>query len=107
MEELRVLDQRLNHDIFQRYVAKFKALADEKRLQIMYELCQRGKTCVCDLQEILDLPQSSLSYHLKILVEAGLLHRETRGTWSYYEINADEVNALLSEQLCCMFRPAR
>lgn len=105
MEELKVLDHTSNYDTFQRYAAKFKALADEKRLQIMYELCQRGKTCVCDLQEILDLPQSSLSYHLKILVEAGLLHRETRGTWSYYEINVDEVNALLSEQLCCIFRP--
>jgi ArsR family transcriptional regulator, arsenate/arsenite/antimonite-responsive transcriptional repressor len=105
MEELKVLDQKTPNYIFKPYAAKFKALADEKRLQIMYELCQRGKTCVCDLQDVLGLPQSSLSYHLKILVEAGLILRETQGTWSYYELNSDEVNALLSEQLCCIFRP--
>jgi ArsR family transcriptional regulator len=105
MEELKVLDQKTPNYIFKPYAAKFKALADEKRLQIMYELCQRGKTCVCDLQDVLGLPQSSLSYHLKILVESGLILRETQGTWSYYELNSDEVSALLSEQLCCIFRP--
>ncbi|WP_371826303.1 ArsR/SmtB family transcription factor [Alicyclobacillus fastidiosus] len=105
MRELPLLDQKNPNYIFKTYAAKFKALSDEKRLQIMNELCQRGKTCVCDLQEVLDLPQSSLSYHLKILVEAGLITRETQGTWSYYELNASEVSALLSEQLCCIFRP--
>lgn len=105
MEELNVLDQKTQRSRFKPYAAKFKALGDEKRLQIMYELCQRGKTCVCDLQDVLDVPQSSLSYHLKILVETGLILRETQGTWSYYELNADEINALMSEQLCCIFRP--
>lgn len=105
MEELKVLGQKTPNVELKPYAAKFKALADEKRLQIMYELCQRGKTCVCDLQDVLELPQSSLSYHLKILVEVGLILRETQGTWSYYELNPDELNALLSEQLCCIFRP--
>lgn len=85
--------------------AKFKALADEKRLHILYELVQRGNTCVCELVEIIDMPQSKLSYHLKILLDAGLLIKETRGTWSYYEINQDEVAQILSEKLCCIFRP--
>lgn len=92
---------------FEQYEAKFKALADEKRLHILYELCQRGNTCVCDLCDIVEMPQSKLSYHLKILLEAGLIVKETRGTWSYYEINQDEVSELLSEKLCCIFRPAR
>ncbi|MFP3389488.1 arsenical resistance operon transcriptional regulator ArsR [Brevibacillus sp. SIMBA_040] len=86
------------------YEKKFKALADQKRLEIMYELCQRGKTCVCDLTEIFDMPQSKLSYHLKILLDANLIIKETKGTWSYYDLNDDEVNHLLSEELCCIFR---
>ncbi|WP_306220184.1 metalloregulator ArsR/SmtB family transcription factor [Cohnella sp. WQ 127256] len=86
------------------YEKKFKALADEKRLQIMYELTQRGSVCVCDLCEWIDMPQSKLSYHLKILLDAGFILRETRGTWSYYQLNDKEVNRLLSPELCCIFR---
>lgn len=92
---------------FNAYEAKFKALADEKRLRIMHELTRRGNTCVCDLTDIFDMAQSKLSYHLKILLDAGFITRETRGTWSYYEINQDEVSHILSEELCCMFKPAR
>lgn len=88
----------------EQYEKKFKALADQKRLEIMYELCQRGKTCVCDLTEIFDMPQPKLSYHLKILLDANLIMKETKGTWSYYDLNDSEVNQLLSEELCCMFR---
>ena len=89
---------------FQKYEQKFKALADQKRLEIIYELCQRGSTCVCDLTETFDMTQSKLSYHLKILLDAGLIHKETKGTWSYYDLNDTEVNSLLSEELCCIFR---
>ena len=89
---------------FQEYEKKFKALADQKRLEIMYELCQRGKTCVCDLTEVFEMTQSKLSYHLKILLDAGLIVKETKGTWSYYDLNDTEVNKLLSEELCCIFR---
>jgi len=89
------------------YEAKFKALADEKRLQIMYELTQRGNTCVCDLTGIFETSQSKLSYHLKILLDAGFITKETRGTWSYYEINQEQVSHILSEELCCIFKPAR
>ena len=89
---------------FSRYEVKFKALADQKRLQIMHELTNRGTICVCDLTDIVDMPQSKLSYHLKVLYDAGLILKETRGTWSYYQINHDEVNRLLSPELCCIFR---
>lgn len=89
------------------YELKFKALADKKRLQIMYALCQHGKTCVCDLCEMVDMQQSKLSYHLKILLDAELIQKETKGTWSYYELNSREVNSLLSEDLCCIFRPEK
>ncbi|WP_078544104.1 ArsR/SmtB family transcription factor [Litchfieldia alkalitelluris] len=89
---------------FEKYEAKFKALADKKRLRIMNEIVQRGNVCVCDLCEIMDLPQSKLSYHLKILLDANLISKVTKGTWSYYELNPKEVNNLLSEELCCLFR---
>ena len=69
----------------------------------MYELCQRGQTCVCDLTEVFEMTQSKLSYHL-CLLDAGLIVKETKGTWSYYDLNDAEVNNLLSEELCCIFR---
>ncbi|MCA1030791.1 metalloregulator ArsR/SmtB family transcription factor [Bacillus timonensis] len=97
------------HDVslentFAKYELKFKALADRKRLMIMNEIVKRGSVCVCDLCEIIDMPQSKLSYHLKILFDADLLIKVTKGTWSYYELNEKEVNHILSEELCCLFR---
>ena len=89
---------------FQQYEKKFKALADQRRLEIMYELAQRGQTCVCDLTDEFSVSQSKLSYHLKILLEANLIVKQTKGTWSYYDINEEEVNGLLSEELCSIFR---
>ncbi|WP_459988753.1 ArsR/SmtB family transcription factor [Priestia megaterium] len=89
---------------FKQYEKKFKALADQKRLEIMYELCQRGQTCVCDLTEFFGMSQSKLSYHLKILLDANLIVKETKGTWSYYDLNDKEVNHILSEELCCLLR---
>lgn len=91
---------------FEQYEKKFKALADQKRLEIMYVLCQRGQSCVCDLTETFDMSQSKLSYHLKILLDANLIKKETKGTWSYYDLNDVEVKGLLSEELCCVFRKA-
>lgn len=92
-------------ELFGKYEAKFKALADQKRLQILYELCQRGNICVCDLTAIVDMPQSKLSYHLKILLDASLIKKETKGIWNYYKLNEEEIGDLLSEKLCCIFRP--
>lgn len=104
IKELPVIAQERETVDFAPYEAKFKALSDRKRLQVMFELTQKGSVCVCDLAEIVDMPQSKLSYHLKILLDAGLIIRETKGTWSYYELNHAEVNRLLSPELCCIFR---
>ncbi|MBP3040783.1 winged helix-turn-helix transcriptional regulator [Bacillaceae bacterium Marseille-Q3522] len=90
---------------FEKYEAKFKALADKKRLQIMNILTQKGEICVCDLAPLMNMTQSKLSYHLKILFDANIILKETRGTWSYYKLNQEEVNSLLSPELCCLFRP--
>ncbi|WP_205091496.1 ArsR/SmtB family transcription factor [Thalassobacillus pellis] len=87
------------------YKQKFKALADEKRLEILHILCTDGTSCVCDLQPKIGMTQSKLSYHLKIMLDADLISRTEKGTWSYYAINEDTINHLLSEELCCLFRP--
>ncbi|WP_202080562.1 ArsR/SmtB family transcription factor [Caldalkalibacillus salinus] len=89
---------------FDQYEKQFKALADKKRLEIMYQLCQHGEICVCELSGLFNMSQSKISYHLKILLDAKLITKETRGTWHYYALNDVEVNHLLSEELCCIFR---
>ncbi|MBS4196388.1 ArsR/SmtB family transcription factor [Lederbergia citri] len=91
--------------IFETYELKFKAIADKKRLQIMNFLTERGEMCVCDLAPLMDMTQSKLSYHLKILLDANIITKRTEGTWSHYKLNESEINHLLSEQLCCLFRP--
>lgn len=101
--DLPLYDEKLINT-FTKYEKKFKALSDQKRLHIMHELTQAGEQCVCDLTDKLNLPQSKLSYHLKILTDAELITKELRGTWSYYRLNKKEVNHLLSEELCCLFR---
>ncbi|WLD92772.1 metalloregulator ArsR/SmtB family transcription factor [Alkalihalobacillus sp. AL-G] len=105
MKEIELTDETLPRT-FEKYEAKFKAIADKKRLQIMYLLTQKGEICVCDLVDMIEMPQSKLSYHLKILLDAEIITKETRGTWSYYKLNQDEVNHLLSEELCCVFKPS-
>lgn len=66
----------------------FKALADPNRLRLLsiIKAESSGETCACGLIDPLDLSQPTLSHHLEILVDAGLLHREKRGTWAYYSL---------------------
>jgi ArsR family transcriptional regulator, arsenate/arsenite/antimonite-responsive transcriptional repressor len=91
--------------IFDQYERKFKAIADHKRLQIMNILTEKGEVSVGDLAILVEMSQSKLSYHLKILLDANIISKETKGTWSYYKLNQNEINHLLSEELCCLFRP--
>ncbi|WP_196837190.1 ArsR/SmtB family transcription factor [Zhihengliuella flava] len=68
--------------------ARFKALADPNRVRLLSLVAagESGEACVCDLTEPLQLGQPTVSHHLKILVDAGLLAREKRGVWSYYSV---------------------
>ena len=68
----------------------FHALSDETRLAIL-EMLQDGERCVCDLQGELDAAQSRLSFHLKVLREAGLVTDRKEGRWSYYTIVPDSL----------------
>ena len=77
--------------------ALFKALGDPQRVRVVNLLTNAGApVCVCDITEALGLSQSTVSFHLKKLVNAGLLQREQRGTWAYYSIDPRAMNTLRS-----------
>jgi ArsR family transcriptional regulator len=71
-----------------RAVALFHALSDATRLAAL-EMLRGGEQCVCDLQDTLDVAQSRLSFHLKVLKDAGLVEDRKEGRWSYYTIVPD------------------
>src|SRR5437764_2262310 len=73
---------------------RFRALADPTRVAIVNRLSGADELCVCDLTATFDLSQPTISHHLKILREAGLVESSRRGTWAYYRLVPDTVDAL-------------
>ena len=73
-----------------------KALADPTRLRLvsMVAAHEGGEACVCDLTAPLGLTQPTISHHLKILVDAGILSRDKRGVWAYYALRPAALSAL-------------
>jgi ArsR family transcriptional regulator len=78
-----------------------KAVADPSRLQLLSLIrsSEQGEICVCDLTGPLGLSQPTVSHHLRVLTEAGLINREQRGTWAWYSIASDRL-----EELATIFR---
>ncbi|GHA21852.1 hypothetical protein GCM10010329_51430 [Streptomyces spiroverticillatus] len=79
----------------------FKALGDPVRLRLLSMIASRegGEICVCDLTPAFDLSQPTISHHLKLLKQAGLIASERRGTWVYYRLlpaTTDRLSALLA-----------
>jgi ArsR family transcriptional regulator len=79
---------------------KLKALADPARLRLLSIVAASAddEACVCDLTDTLELSQPTVSHHLKVLVDAGYLTRDRRGTWAYYRLvpgSLDAVSKLL------------
>lgn len=72
-------------DVFLKTVS---ALNDETRVLILRFIDENGKCCVCDLQNSLDMIQSRLSRHLKLLKDAGFLRVDRQGTWAYYSVRS-------------------
>jgi ArsR family transcriptional regulator len=72
--------------IYDEHAKVFKAFCDEKRLRIL-ELLRGGEQCACVLIEQLDIAQSSLSYHMKILCESGIIDSRQEGKWTHYKIS--------------------
>lgn len=82
-----------------RAVELFHALSDETRLAIVQRL-RSGERCVCDLTDLLEASQSRLSFHMKVLKDAGLVSDRRAGRWIHYSLNRDafaEVQALLGD----------
>ena len=85
----------------ERLAAVLKALAEPTRLRLVSLIAAQpgGEACICDLTALVTLSQPTVSHHMKVLVDAGLLHREQRGKWAYYRLvpgALDSVAAALS-----------
>jgi len=75
-----------------------KALADPARLRLLSLVASHegGEACICDLNPAFDLSQPTISHHLKVLHEVGLLDREKRGVWVYYRVRPQALSSLAS-----------
>lgn len=71
---------------FQENAKVFRALCDPKRLAILEQL-RTGEKCACVLQEPMELTQSGLSYHMKILCESGIVQSRQEGKWTHYRLS--------------------
>jgi ArsR family transcriptional regulator len=77
-------------------VRLFQALADPTRLAIVRELAGSAEVCACDFTSCCDVRQPTVSHHLKVLREAGIVETERRGTWIYYRLAAGAADRLRS-----------
>ncbi|MGW2277614.1 ArsR/SmtB family transcription factor [Streptomyces sp. NPDC001770] len=108
-QELVVLDQDgaggccpgllttpLDEERSQALAKVFKALGDPVRLRLLSMIASRagGEVCVCDLTPAFDLSQPTISHHLKLLKQAGLIDSERRGTWVYYRLLPETTDQL-------------
>lgn len=77
----------------------FKALSDPIRLSILKKLYSAECVCVCELTGIFDLSQSKLSYHLKLLLNANLINKESRGKWNFYSVNREFMSKIITKDV--------
>lgn len=91
-----VLDNALSAEQADDLAAAFKVLSDPVRLRLLSMIANAstGEACVCDLVEPLERSQPTISHHLSVLVDAGLVDREKRGRWAYYRIIPEKLQVL-------------
>jgi ArsR family transcriptional regulator len=90
-----VLQAPLREADAEELAAAFKVLADPVRLRLLSLIAARdGETCACELVDVLDRTQPTISHHLAVLHDAGLLSREKRGRWVWYRTVPERVAAL-------------
>ena len=84
-------EEPLSAEHAERVAPLLKALADPVRLRLLSLVASHadGEACVCDLNDAFDLSQPTISHHLKVLHDAGLLDRSKRGVWVYYAVRRD------------------
>lgn len=86
---------RVTSKSFERETVLFKAIADSYRLRMLATLARAPtEVCVCDFTDALPLNQPTISHHLRVLREAGLVTCERRGTWVYYQLAPDAVERI-------------
>ena len=85
----------------ERLAGPLKAVADPTRLRLLSLVARSvgGEACICDLTAPVGLSQPTVSHHMRVLVEAGLLSREQRGKWAYYRLVDGSINALTAALL--------
>lgn len=83
----------------ERLAATFKALADPARVKLLSLIAaaRDGEACICDLTAPLGLSQPTVSHHMKLLVDAGLVSRQQRGKWAYYRILRDALDRVAQD----------
>jgi ArsR family transcriptional regulator, arsenate/arsenite/antimonite-responsive transcriptional repressor len=74
--------------------ATFKALSDPTRVAIVNRLAAAPEVCVCDLTSAFELSQPTVSHHLRVLRDAGLVDAERRGTWAFYRLVPEAIERL-------------
>ncbi|WP_193615333.1 ArsR/SmtB family transcription factor [Desertimonas flava] len=91
-----VRSPRFNDEQAEVIAATFAALADPVRLRLLAHVASAGdeEVCACDLGAVVDRSQPTISHHMKILYEAGLITREKRGLWVWYRIVPERLEAL-------------
>jgi len=90
-----IAPMRLDHEAVQQFTNDLTILAHPIRVQILDLLARStGDVCVCDLEAALPVKQPTVSHHLKLLREAGLIDCERRGLWAYYFVRREAVAAL-------------
>ena len=91
-----VLNAPIDAEQADQMAAALKVIADPARLRLVSILsaAATGEACVCDLTEPLGLSQPTVSHHLKVLAEAGLVTREQRGKWAYYRMVPERLELL-------------
>ncbi|HZA60901.1 MAG TPA: metalloregulator ArsR/SmtB family transcription factor [Actinomycetota bacterium] len=89
-----LLESPLQQDEAKRLADALKVLADPARLRLLSFVAARPEACVCDLTEPMGLSQPTVSHHMKVLHEAGLVERERRGKWVYYRARPERLQGL-------------
>ncbi len=89
-------------NLLEDYAAKFQALADPLRLKVII-LLRDGEKCVCELVDMLGQKQPLVSYHLKLMTNAGLIRKRMHGNWAYYSLSSDVRQWFKN---CCTFLTA-
>jgi ArsR family transcriptional regulator, arsenate/arsenite/antimonite-responsive transcriptional repressor len=86
-----LMAEPMSQDQAERIVPLLKALADPVRLRLVSLIAAHagGEACVCDLNDAFDLSQPTISHHLKVLHDAGLIDRDKRGVWVYYRVRPE------------------